>query len=135
MLLQQRAKGKYHSDGLWTNTCCSHPRFGEETDFAADRRLREEMGIHCDLDYGFNFTYKVKFENGLTENEFDHVYFGVTDETATPDPNEVQNWKYTSIDALLVDMKKNPNQYTEWLKICIEKVVNYIQHGRMSIVA
>ena len=77
LLLQQRAQGKYHSSGLWSNTCCSHPRYGEETDFAAGRRLNEEMGIRCRLDYGFNFMYKVYFENGLIENEYEYVYFRI----------------------------------------------------------
>lgn len=135
LLMQQRASEKYHSGGLWTNTCCSHPRFGEETDFAADRRLKEEMGISCNLSYGFNFMYKVSFENGLTEHEFDHVYFGVCDDIAKPDPTEVQHSKYISLDALISDIKVNPQLYTEWLKLSIAKVVNHLQHGRLSFVA
>ncbi len=135
LLLQQRADTKYHSANLWTNTCCSHPRFGEETDFAARRRLKEEMGLSCHLDHGFSFTYKVKFENGLTEHEFDHVYFGVSDEMAILDPEEVENWKYISIEDLLDDLKTNPQNYTEWLKLSIDKVTEHIQHGRLSTVA
>lgn len=135
LLMQQRAPEKYHSGGLWTNTCCSHPRFGEETDFAADRRLREEMGISCNLSYGFNFMYKVSFENGLIENEFDHVFFGVSDDLAEPDPSEVQNWKYMNIDNLISDVEINPDLYTVWLKLCLGKVVEYLQHGRLQFVA
>ena len=135
LLMQQKAPEKYHTGGLWTNTCCSHPRFGEETDFAADRRLREEMGISCNLSYGFNFMYKVSFENGLIENEFDHVFFGVSDDLAEPDPSEVQNWKYMNIDNLISDVEINPDLYTVWLKLCLGKVVEYLQHGRLQFVA
>src|SRR6478752_808854 len=80
LLLQQRALNKYHSAGKWTNTCCSHPKPAEETEQAANRRLMEEMGMQCELTYGFNFIYKTIFENELTEYEFDHVYFGISDE-------------------------------------------------------
>lgn len=135
LLIQQRAKGKYHSSELWTNTCCSHPRYGEDTDFAADRRLKEEMGIACNLSYGFSFMYKVSFQNGLTENEFDHVYFGVSDEIAKPNASEVQNWKYINMDSLILDLEQNPHMYTEWLKICMDKVINHLQQGRNAIVA
>ena len=76
MLLQQRAMGKYHSPGLWTNACCSHPRPGEEVETAAFRRLKEEMGIETSLKKIFDFIYRTEFDNGLTEYEFDHVYIG-----------------------------------------------------------
>lgn len=135
LLLQKRAAGKYHSAGLWTNTCCSHPRFGEETDYAALRRLKEEMGLRCAMEHGFSFTYKVKFKNGLIENEFDHVYFGVSDEMPVPDPDEVLDWKYISIEELIKDLQDQPNEYTEWLKLCFDKVLNHIRHGRLATVA
>ncbi len=135
LLLQQRASGKYHSGGLWTNTCCSHPRYGEDTSFAASRRLEEEMGIRCHLDYGFSFVYKVRFDNGLIENEYDHVYFGVSDTPFKPDPDEVQDWKYISMEKLIGDMKKNPADYTEWLKICIDKVMNHLDNNKRASVA
>src|SRR5690349_1614227 len=86
LLLQQRADGKYHSGGLWTNTCCSHPRYGEDVPDAVKRRLKEEMGMSCETTFAFSFIYKTKFENGLTEHEFDHVYCGFSD--ALPHPEK-----------------------------------------------
>jgi len=119
LLLQQRSAGKYHSANLWTNTCCSHPRPGEETDDAAVRRLYEEMGIRCELEEAFSFIYKADLENNLTEYELDHVYTGISDTAPIPDINEVAEWKYISIDMLGADIKKYPEKYTEWFKICI----------------
>ncbi len=122
LLLQQRADGKYHSAGLWTNTCCSHPQFGEETNDAVNRRLEEEMGMTCDVQFAFSFLYKVKFENGLTEHEYDHVYFGITNEIPLPNKDEVQNWNYISLKNLEMDLALHPKRYTEWLKLCFPKV-------------
>ena len=122
LLLQQRAIDKYHSGGKWTNTCCSHPRLGEDTIDAAHRRLKEEMGMVCDLQYAFNFTYKAALLNGIQEHEYDHVYFGSCDEQPEPNPAEVAAFKYMSMDALAQDIKANPDLYTEWLKICFKQV-------------
>lgn len=122
LLLQQRALDKYHSGGKWTNTCCSHPRLGEETLDAANRRLWEEMGMKCDLQYAFNFTYKAELLDGIEEHEYDHVYFGVSDELPVPDPEEVSAYKYLAMDLLAKDIEQNPAEYTEWLKICFEQV-------------
>lgn len=122
LLLQQRAIDKYHSGGKWTNTCCSHPRMGEDTLDAAHRRLKEEMGMECDLQYAFNFTYKAALLDGIQEHEFDHVYFGTCDEAPSPDPAEVSNYKYVSMEALAKDIESNPDLYTEWLKICFKQV-------------
>lgn len=122
LLLQQRAIDKYHSGGKWTNTCCSHPRMGEDTLDAAHRRLKEEMGMECDLQYAFNFTYKAALLDGIQEHEFDHVYFGTCDEAPVPDPAEVSNYKYISMEALAKDIESNPDLYTEWLKICFKQV-------------
>ena len=122
LLLQQRALTKYHSGGKWTNTCCSHPRLGEETLDAANRRLLEEMGMKCDLQYAFNFTYKAELLDGIEEHEYDHVYFGISDELPVPDPEEVSAYKYLSMDVLSKDIEQNPNEYTEWLKICFKQV-------------
>ena len=119
LLLQQRAEEKYHSGGLWTSTCCSHPRFGEEIPWAIGRRLKEEMGMNCKANVAFNFTYKTKFENGLTEYEFDHVYFGVTNELPIPEKSEVKNWKYISIKNRETDIIIHPENYIEWMKICL----------------
>jgi len=122
LLLQQRALDKYHSGGKWTNTCCSHPRLGEKTLDAANRRLLEEMGMKCDLQYAFNFTYKAELLDGIEEHEYDHVYFGVSNELPVPDPKEVSAYKYLSMDVLSKDIEQNPDEYTEWLKICFKQV-------------
>lgn len=119
LLLQQRAEGKYHSAGLWTNACCSHPRPGETVREAAGRRLREEMGISADLQEAFCFVYKAQFANGLTEYEFDHVFSGVTNDMPMVDPGEVAAYKYISPPELLADVAKEPQRYTEWFKICL----------------
>ena len=123
LLLQQRALDKYHSGGKWTNTCCSHPRAGEETLTAANRRLLEEMGMECELNYGFNFLYKADVENGLIEHEFDHVYYGISDDLPAINLAEVAAYKYVKIDTLRLDLEKNPALYTEWLKISFNKVL------------
>lgn len=125
LLLQQRAESKYHSGGKWTNTCCSHPRYGEETLDAANRRLKEEMGMTCKLDYVFNFTYHAEMADGLSENEFDHVFFGVSNELPVPDPAEVSAFKYIDMKTLEQDIKINPEIYTEWLKICFDRILEY----------
>jgi len=128
LLLQQRADEKYHSAGLWTNTCCSHPRFGEEITDAIDRRLMEEMGMRCITRFAFNFIYKVTFDNGLTEHEFDHVYVGISNEYPTPEEAEVKNWKYISLQNLQEDILQNPNTYTEWLKISLPNVIIFFNN-------
>jgi len=120
LLLQQRAKSKYHCGGLWTNTCCSHPRPGETILKAARRRLFDEMGVDCELEEIFSFQYRVTFPNGLTENEYDHVLVGKSD--ACPDQNleEVEGWKWMTIELLKADMRKNPEIYTHWFKLLID---------------
>lgn len=123
LLLQQRALDKYHSGGKWTNTCCSHPRPGELTSDAANRRLKEEMGMVCELNPVFSFSYCAEVENGLIENEYDHVYFGSTDALPNPNPEEVADFKYMPMEALALDLQKNNEEYTEWLKICFEQVM------------
>lgn len=122
LLLQQRAKEKYHSGDLWTNTCCSHPRFGEEMPYAINRRLKEEMGMNCKTEFIFSFIYKAKFENGLSEHEFDHVYFGISDNYPIPNKSEVQNWRYISMEDLEEEIAMQPNNFTEWIKICLPEV-------------
>lgn len=125
LLLQQRADSKYHSAGLWTNTCCSHPRFGEEISWAIERRLQEEMGMSCKTNFAFSFIYKANFENGLTEHEFDHVYFGVTDDLPFPEQSEVKKWKYMNLENLERDILIHPENYTEWIKICLPQARNH----------
>ncbi len=124
LILQQRSDGKYHSPGLWTNTCCSHPKPGEKTIDACKRRLMEEMGMSCELEFSFSFMYKCKFSNGLTEHEFDHVYIGVTDELPVLNSNEVKDWKYISLNKLGKEIAVQPLNFTEWLKICYPKLAS-----------
>jgi len=121
LLIQQRAKSKYHSPGLWSNTCCSHPRPGEDLKTAAQRRLKEEMGIECDLKEIFSFIYKVKVGN-LIEHEFDHVFLGKFNGEPTPNPNEVENWQRISLKELKKDIKKNPKKYAPWFKIILKRL-------------
>lgn len=125
LLLQQRALDKYHSAGKWTNTCCSHPRPGETNEDAAHRRLREEMGMDCNLEYGFSFLYKATFSNALTEHEYDHVFFGSSDELPVLNPLEVASFRYMSLETLARDLQDRPDVYTPWLKICFDQVFRF----------
>ncbi len=123
MLLQQRARKKYHSGGLWTNTCCSHPRKGESVESAAHRRLQEEMGFDCDLNHAFQFLYKATLDHNLTENELDHVFIGFYDGEIHTDGNEVESFKWLNLDELKTDLKQNPENYTVWFKKAVAKVL------------
>lgn len=123
LLLQQRAFEKYHSGGKWTNTCCSHPRPGEITAEAAKRRLQEEMGMACEMQYVFSFQYQAEVGSGLIEHEYDHVYFSFSDQLPKPNPQEVHGYRYTSMKSLEIDLQENQNDYTEWLKIAFARVV------------
>ena len=122
LLLQRRALNKYHSPGLWTNTCCSHPRPNEILMNAAKRRLVEEMGFDCDLFYQFNFIYKASLDQGMTEHELDHVYFGTYEGEIIINPEEVSEYKFVSITELEININKQPHLFTEWFKIVFEKV-------------
>lgn len=117
ILLQQRYHGKYHSPSLWTNTCCSHQRVGETLEQSIHRRMKEEMGFDCDVREVFHFLYKAEFDNQLTEHEIDHVFIGEYDGVVNPDPMEVENIRWMTVDALRQDMKENPDQYTVWFQI------------------
>jgi isopentenyl-diphosphate Delta-isomerase len=121
LLLQQRAKSKYHSAGLWTNTCCSHPRPNELVLNAAKRRLDEEMGLVLALEKKFDFIYKTPFDNDLTEYEFDHVFVGYTDNDPILNLDEVENFKWKSIEEIKTDLILFPNSFTSWFKIAIMK--------------
>jgi len=123
MLLQRRAKDKYHCGGQWSNTCCSHPRPGEDVKDAAHRRLKEEMGFECPLTEIYHFTYRTEFKNGLTEHEYDHVFVGVWDGTPKINPEEADDWKYVSPEAIRQDMRAHPERYTSWFRISFEDVV------------
>jgi isopentenyl-diphosphate Delta-isomerase len=122
MLLQKRAGKKYHSGGLWTNTCCSHPRPGEDTMESANKRLQEEMGFSTPLKKAFTFLYKAPFENGLTEHEYDHVFIGNFTGLINPDPDEVEDYCYQSFGELKQSMQTHPGHFTEWFKIALPKL-------------
>ena len=126
MLLHKRAANKYHSAGLWTNACCSHPAPGEETLEAAQNRLQEEMGICTNLKKIFDFTYKAVFDNGLTENEFDHVFLGQYDGTVSPNKEEVSDYCFKSIADIKDSIQTHPQKYTEWFKIAFPKLEEYL---------
>lgn len=126
MLLQKRAPEKYHSPGLWTNACCSHPNPAEEVSDAARRRLLEEMGFVADLEKAFSFTYRAEFENGLTEHEFDHVFTGTYSGPVLPDPSEVSDYRYVKMDMLREDITRHPHLYTEWFKIAFPRLEEYL---------
>ncbi|TND09991.1 MAG: isopentenyl-diphosphate delta-isomerase [Bacteroidetes bacterium] len=125
LLIHRRADEKYHCGGLWTNTCCSHPRPGEDVKLAAERRLREEMGINCTLQPAFTFVYKAVFDNGLTEHEFDHVLVGFSGEQPKPDPAEVSAWKWVSPAEALSETGANPAGFTPWFRLSLAKVLNW----------
>ena len=120
VLLQRRALHKYHSPGLWTNTCCSHPFPDEDALIAAERRLKEEMDIDSSLQFAFKFTYRAEFENGLIENEWDHVFIGFSDDTPHLNTDEAIAFRWTSLRDLKKDMNSNPNHYTYWFKIIVQ---------------
>lgn len=121
LLLQQRAAHKYHSPMLWTNTCCSHQRENESNIAAGERRLMEEMGMHVPLKETFHFIYKAPFDNGLTEHELDFVLIGYSNENPNINPEEVNDYRWMSIEAVKNDIQKQPEIYTEWFKIIFEK--------------
>ena len=125
LLLQQRALSKYHSPGLWTNTCCSHPRQGETLEEATARRLKEEMGMTCDMHEVFTFIYKAPVGLGLIEHEFDHVFFGQSDDIPVINTEEVANFKYMNLDDIAEDLKAHPELYTEWFKISFDEIMKH----------
>lgn len=129
LLLQQRAANKYHSSLLWSNTCCSHPLNNEIITDTIKRRLQEEMGLVCDTKFAFTFIYKSPFANGLTEFELDHVYIGRSDELPKPNSEEVRDWKYISLENLEKEISLNPGNFSEWLRICLPRVANYLNNN------
>ncbi len=126
LLLQQRAHHKYHSGGLWTNTCCSHPRTGESVLEAGDRRLMEEMGMRCQLSKGFDFIYRSELDGGLVEHEFDHVLFGVSDLPPQPNADEVADFRYVSFARVREEMSADPERFTTWFRICFERAADHL---------
>ncbi len=129
LMLQQRALQKYHSPGLWTNTCCSHQRDGEENIEAGLRRLQEEMGFETPLEYLFNFIYKAPFDNGLTEYELDHVMLGRYEGKPSINPEEVASWKWMDIDLIHADLINNPADYTVWFAIIFDRFYNHLKEN------
>ncbi len=122
MLLQQRAANKYHSAGLWTNACCSHPAPGEDTMTGANRRLMEELGFTTELTKLFHFTYKSHYDNGLTEHEFDHVFTGTYEGPIKPNPDEVKDYCFKSLDDIEASLSSHPAKYTSWFHIAFPKL-------------
>lgn len=126
LMLQQRALSKYHSPGLWTNTCCSHQRDGESSIDAGKRRLFEEMGFTTELTETTSFIYKAPFDNGLTEHEFDHILVGKYNEEPEINEEEVAAWKWMSLEDVKKDMAENPDLYTAWFKIIFDRFYQYL---------
>ncbi len=126
LLLQQRAIEKYHSGGLWTNTCCSHPFPGEKTDDAANRRLNEEMGLETNLEFKFKFLYKARLDNELTEHEIDHVFVGYSDEKPQLNVDEVGDYKYMTLENVQQSIAIDPELYTVWFKIIFSEFMDEI---------
>ena len=131
IMLQQRAEHKYHSPLLWTNTCCSHQREGETNLQAGDRRLYEEMGFNTELKELFHFIYKAPFDNGLTEHELDHVMIGYYNDSPVINPDEVQDWKWMSIEDVQADMIAHPEEYTVWFKIIFEEFYHFLEDHKI----
>ncbi len=121
LMLQLRSRKKYHAGGLWTNTVCSHPRPGEDVLAAAHRRLKEEMGFDTDLEKVGSFIYRADVGNDLTEYEYDHVLIGYYNDLPKPNPEEADGWKWMDFKEVLVDAKMNPEIYTPWFRILLDK--------------
>ena len=126
LMLQQRAMHKYHSPGLWTNTCCSHQKNGENNIDAGKRRLKEEMGFVTDLKEILSFIYRAPFDNGLTEHEYDHVLIGYYNEKPQINLDEVADWKWMPLEDVKNDMSLKPQLYTEWFKIIFDRFYQHI---------
>lgn len=126
LMLQQRAGSKYHSPLLWTNTACSHQRQGEDSIAAGKRRLQEEMGFVTEIEELFTFIYKAPFDNGLTEHELDHVLLGHYEEAPVINPEEVESWKWMSLEAIQADIAENPETYTAWFKIVFNRFKDHL---------
>jgi farnesyl-diphosphate farnesyltransferase len=131
LLLQKRTSTKYHSKGLWSNTCCGHPRLGESTEKASRRRLQEEMGFDCEVREVFQFLYSAKLKDGLIEHEYDHVFVGTFEGTPVPDENEVEDWKWVGLTSLKLDLEENSEGYTCWFRIALEILLPKLELDRV----
>jgi isopentenyl-diphosphate delta-isomerase len=121
MLLHQRALTKYHCAGLWTNACCSHPRLGETLDEAVSRRLMEELGVAAEVREIHQFVYRAELAEGLIEHEYDYVFVGIVEEHIRPNPQEIANWKFCSIDDTLAEMNNQPELFTPWFRLIMKE--------------
>jgi isopentenyl-diphosphate Delta-isomerase len=119
MLLQKRARTKYHSGGLWTNTCCSHPLPNETMEHATRRKLRQEMGIDLRTDFAYKFTYRAELDHNLIEHECDYVFTGQFDGTPEINTDEVEDWKYADLHFLREDARLHPEHYTHWFRLIL----------------
>jgi len=128
MLLQRRSMKKYHSGGLWTNACCSHPFSGEDNLVAAKRRTYEELGVEVELNEAFSFVYKAALDNGLTEHEFDHVFIGTCTSRLNPDPDEVADYAYLDMGYLKNHIERYPEKYTVWFKIAFPLLEEFMSN-------
>lgn len=135
MLLQKRAATKYHSPSLWTNACCSHPMPGEATEEAALRRLQEELGCTAIVQKAFHFTYKAEFDNGLTEHEFDHVFIGEYEGAMQLNTEEVSEVCYKSITVIKDEIAHDAGSYTEWFKIALPLLEEWLQQNNPTYAA
>ena len=126
LLLQKRNEAKYHSGGLWTNTCCSHPKPGSTLKDGAMARLVEEMGIIAPIQFAFSFIYRAEFSNGLTEYEYDHVFIGTYNDEPNINPKEASDWKYMSLENIKSEIGESPDKYTEWFKIALPRLEEYL---------
>ncbi len=131
LLLQQRAKDKYHSPLLWANTCCSHQRDGETNINAGKRRLQEEMGFVCDLKEVTSFIYKAPFDNGLTEHELDHILVGYYNENPIINKEEVASYKWLPLEVVKAEIADFPELYTEWFKIIFDKFYHFLEDSKI----
>lgn len=122
MLLQQRSPAKYHSGGLWSNTCCTHPRPGESPADAASRRLCEEMRMTADLRPAFKFVYRAEIDDGLIENEYDHVFVGQAEGPPHPNATEVADWRWAPVEQVEDDLVLHPSRYTRWFPLLFERL-------------
>lgn len=126
MLIHQRAQHKYHGGGLWTNACCSHPQWGEEIKASALQRLAYEMGLKCDIDHLFSFTYHTPVENNLIEHEYDYVFMGYTDDQPDFNPDEVQNYQWISKTDLLKQIAEQPEKFTYWFRMAVPQIMDQV---------
>ena len=134
LLLQKRTSTKYHSQGLWSNTCCGHPRPGESIEQASRRRLQEEMGFDCVVHKVFEFVYRVQLDDDFSEHEYDHVLVGKFDGPPTPNNDEVDDWKWTDLATLQHDIQAHPDSYTYWFRLSLDKLCRSLNSSGASTI-